>query len=270
MRQDELIRMTNREREVQNELLKAEKALKDSFPDGLDAGQKAELEVLIKRNQALKDQADMLAEIKGPQQEFNFQVAALNALLSQGEISVAEYEAKLKELRDALMGDTANSFEVLGDIIESTFSSAFSELDKGAKGAAVTFRGFATSVLADLSRIAAKQATMAIMSSLTGGLNIGGFAEGGSFKVGGQGGTDSQLVAFNATPGERVTVATPAQQFSQGGSGQQTVQAAAPVINIINILDPNEIASAMASAEGEKVIINVLSRNRETVRQAIS
>jgi len=38
-----------------------------------------------------------------------------------------------------------------------------------------------------------------------------GFAGGGSFGVGGAGGTDSQLVQFKASPGERVTVSTPGQ-----------------------------------------------------------
>lgn len=42
-----------------------------------------------------------------------------------------------------------------------------------------------------------------------------GFATGGSFMVGGAGGTDSQLVQFMATPGERVTVETPKQQAGQ-------------------------------------------------------
>lgn len=45
-----------------------------------------------------------------------------------------------------------------------------------------------------------------------------GFANGGSFEVGGRGGTDSNLVAFRATKGERVTVQTPNQQ-RQGGGG---------------------------------------------------
>lgn len=44
-----------------------------------------------------------------------------------------------------------------------------------------------------------------------------GFASGGSFKVGGSGGTDSQLVAFRASPDETVTVETPAQQRGSGG-----------------------------------------------------
>jgi hypothetical protein len=39
-----------------------------------------------------------------------------------------------------------------------------------------------------------------------------GFAAGGEFDVGGSGGTDSQFVAFRATPGERVSVRTPGQQ----------------------------------------------------------
>lgn len=44
-----------------------------------------------------------------------------------------------------------------------------------------------------------------------------GFAHGGSFMVGGGGGIDSQVVAFRATPGERVSVQTPGQQRNAGG-----------------------------------------------------
>lgn len=52
-------------------------------------------------------------------------------------------------------------------------------------------------------------------SQLTGlghRLGLPGFATGGSFTVGGSGGTDSQLVAFRATPGERVNVGNGAQE----------------------------------------------------------
>ena len=50
-----------------------------------------------------------------------------------------------------------------------------------------------------------------------------GFAKGGSFMVGGDGGTDSGMVKFKATRGEKVTVETPSQQGSGGGSGGVTV-----------------------------------------------
>lgn len=43
------------------------------------------------------------------------------------------------------------------------------------------------------------------------------FASGGSFRVGGSGGTDSQNVSFMASPRERVTIETPQQQQRSGG-----------------------------------------------------
>lgn len=46
-----------------------------------------------------------------------------------------------------------------------------------------------------------------------------GFATGGSFTVGGRGGTDNNLVAFRASRGEQVTVSTPAQQAAMSGAG---------------------------------------------------
>lgn len=48
--------------------------------------------------------------------------------------------------------------------------------------------------------------------------NAFGFANGGSFDVGGSGGTDSQMVSFKATPGEHVQVG------QNGGGGDITIQ----------------------------------------------
>ena len=62
------------------------------------------------------------------------------------------------------------------------------------------------------------------------------FATGGSFMVGGQGGTDSQVVQFVASPNERVTVETPeqAKRKSQGG-----VQPLVRVALTVNTPDAN-------------------------------
>jgi hypothetical protein len=54
-------------------------------------------------------------------------------------------------------------------------------------------------------------------------MKLFGFARGGSFEVGGQGGTDSNLVAFKATRGEEVSIKTRGQQESGGGGGGVTV-----------------------------------------------
>lgn len=68
----------------------------------------------------------------------------------------------------------------------------------------------------------------AVGDFLTGFLgSLFGFANGGSFTVGGGGGTDSQLVAFRATPNERVTITRP----DQSGGSTGVAVSFAPVID---------------------------------------
>lgn len=80
------------------------------------------------------------------------------------------------------------------------------------------------------------------------------FATGGSFLVGGSGGTDSQLVAFKASPDERVTIETPAQQRASGaGAVTINVHGGSPSAIIAAIkqalrTDPGLFSTAMARA----------------------
>ena len=66
--------------------------------------------------------------------------------------------------------------------------------------------------------------TRSSIAGLGRALGLPGFATGGDFTVRGAGGTDSQVVAFRATPGERVSIRTPGQVAS-GGGGDQVVAA---------------------------------------------
>ena len=84
-----------------------------------------------------------------------------------------------------------------------------------------------------------------------------GFQHGGSFKVGGSGGRDSQLVAFKASPREKVSIETPNQQ-SRGGNDNVTYIDARGVdpgqmdklIQIIKDLDESvEIRAVNATAD---------------------
>jgi hypothetical protein len=56
--------------------------------------------------------------------------------------------------------------------------------------------------------------------TILGAMKIPGFKTGGSFKVGGSGGADSQMMQFRATPGEMVDIRRPGQD---GGSGAMAV-----------------------------------------------
>lgn len=98
-----------------------------------------------------------------------------------------------------------------------------------------------------------------------------GFQTGGSFVVGGQGGPDSQMVAFRATPGEKVSVARPEQVRKgdpyEGGGASPTVQ---NNTRIVNVLDPAIVGDYLSTSEGEQVLVNVMRRNADSVRQVLN
>ena len=92
---------------------------------------------------------------------------------------------------------------------------------------------------------------------------------GGSFSVGGSGGPDSQLVAFRATPGERVDVSRPGQNRTGAMQGGEGVQSSQGDVKIINTMDPSMALDAMGTAEGERLIMNVIQRNPNAVRRLL-
>lgn len=75
------------------------------------------------------------------------------------------------------------------------------------------------SAVTDSSRSYAQGVAQVIKNAQKKG-HLPGFANGGSFQVGGIGGTDSQLVQFMASPNERVTIETPRQQREREGGGR--------------------------------------------------
>ena len=131
----------------------------------------------------------------------------------------------------------------------------------------MNFSQLIDSILQDLTRLLVRKALLSLIPGLgpaAGALPITA-ATGTQFTVGGSGGTDSQFVPMQVTPGERVTVETPKQQAASDNAGS-----AGANIKIVNVTDPDEIADAMASREGEQVILNTISRNRTTVRNGLA
>lgn len=108
-------------------------------------------------------------------------------------------------------------------------SASFSDLDSDSQAA---FRARARGQLNQSSfggtpsAAAIEQLATQLFIEATGG-SRGRFANGGQFMVGGSGGTDSQRVTFDASPDERVTIETPAQQRQSRGVVVQnlTIQA---------------------------------------------
>lgn len=95
-------------------------------------------------------------------------------------------------------------------------------------------------------------------TSLLGGLKMPGFASGGSFMVGGNGGTDTTPVAFMATPGERVTVETPGQQRDGGSSG-------GPLHLAIHI-DGEGAVQKIQGREGQRAIVRTVRKMNRVLK----
>lgn len=153
-------------------------------------------------------------ETRTPMEKFKLDLAELNGLFERGHLSVETYNRALFKLQmDASgIGDMMKS---VGSSLESAFVDAIVE---GKKMSEV-----AQDLLKDLARLAAQAAFRALLGNVFGGGggmsmfgNIPKFARGGSFEVGGVGSVDSKLVAFMASPGERVNVTKPGQDSGGG------------------------------------------------------
>jgi tape measure domain-containing protein len=159
---------------------------------------------------------------------------------TQNSFAAGAERGFLKVAQD--LGDAAKNIET---VIKNTFSSAEDAIVKFVTTGKVDIKELVNSVIEDLVRLVTKQLILAPIANMLGGLFGGGgggggflsglggifsslfggglgFATGGGFNVGGGGGVDSQMVAFRATPGERVNVTRPGQEQDSGG-GRQTV-----------------------------------------------
>lgn len=175
--------------------------------------------------------------------------------------------------------------QLVGDL--DKFNEAFVTM---ANGGQVSWSQMADSMIQDLERIALKMlevkavgSLLGLLSSAGGGASSGaladtsiglegwqGYATGGSFIVGGDGGTDTTPVGFRATRGEQVTITPPgAYPYPQAPSAAgyaQMMRQPAPVVQIHNHYDSSVVTAGMSSPEGQTTMINMLKANRSAVR----
>ena len=92
-----LLQQNNRERGVQKELLELEEKLRSSNVT-LNDKTRALLETEVRRLTGLREQADVLDDLRGPQDDIISRQTSLNALYSKGSISLREFTAEMHEL----------------------------------------------------------------------------------------------------------------------------------------------------------------------------
>ena len=252
----------------------------------------------LQQQAGLNLQKQLLEEIQGPQEQFLETQRALNELLDAGTISADEYAIALGKAAVAantvstsasqgLAAGLARINTELRDVsgaVENTVVNAFHAAEDAIVEFATTgefnFSKFVDGILADVTRILAKQAILALIKAIAGdeggggglggvisGLFGGGKASGGfvnpgkTFLVGEEG---PELF----TPPEAGNIVPAGETAAALGGGKQqapVVNVAPAAVTVVNSTDPDEITSAMEGAEGERVIMNVVSRNKEAL-----
>lgn len=174
------------------------------------------------------------------------------------------------------------------------FSSAEDALVSFATTGKISFSGLVSSILADIARLAARGGLQQLFG-LFGGLFGGGLPGGAAFS--GPNTASFGLADLGLIPRAEGGPVDPSQEYIVGekgperfkpnvagtivpngqnsgsSQGNQTHVKVAPAqvhLHVVNVMDPSEVHNAMASAEGDKIIMNSLSRNKRNVKRLTS
>lgn len=201
--------------------------------DEFDSAASSDAERMIKamnkdaesaREALLSDGQRVFEATRTPAEALRIEFERLNTLVKAGAIGFDTYTRAVEQAQNEFSG-----LNQTAENVSQSFGRSLEGMILDGKNWRDSLSGFLQDIARELLRTAA---LTPLMNALKGGItsvfggggeglfsSLPGFANGGSFKVGGAGGTDSQLVAFRATPGERVSVDTQGQ--ARAGGPQQ-------------------------------------------------
>lgn len=248
-------------------------------------------ESLARGNQLLSDRNKLLQELNGPLDELIRQQDAANFLLKEGIISGEQYAQVMQDiaLAAAQAGNSIedgftrgliaveNQINDLASLTETTLVNAFTAAEDAMTQFALTgktdFKGLVDSIRADVARLLSRQVFQALFSLLGAGGGTGQIAGllSGIFGAGSPSGLPAGASAGPISLPSTGNQAAAVSSGPGGGGGFATAGAAAPVnVTVANISDPNEAVSALDSSDGERMILNVISKNKSAVKKSIS
>lgn len=207
-REGELLRLNNDDRAVRATLMQAE----DALGKELNSTQKTSVEALVRQNLELERQADAYENIFGPQEAFAQGQRALDTLMQNGVITTRQFNREMRDLRLTFL-ETQRDFEsgferglirveeqftdfaaLSEEVIVNAFQGAEDALVSFFTTGEVGFSQLVDSILADLTRLAVRQA---ITAPLAEALQLGG-GDGGDGGGGGIGGFFKKLFKAGA------------------------------------------------------------------------
>lgn len=290
----QLLKLNALEREQQKEVFKIEKDIRRELTTVEAESVKAQ----VAENQALAVRSQLLQDIQGPQEQLMLQQQELNKLLAEGSINAEQYGVAMNKLQIATLaagttaaegfkrgflqikGDILNVADAAENVLTNAFSSAEDALVKFVTTGEFSFSNFVDGILADLTRLLAKQALAALINAFAGAAGgggvgsiftslLGGAAQGAARADGGP--VNSGRAFLVGEQGPELFVPKSAGQVMPNESLTNMAAAPPPQVNVqvINVTDPNEVPEAMASQRGDKVFLNSVTRNRNAFRAAL-
>lgn len=253
------------------------------------AGQNAEVDALMKKNNALlqsqfiQSQVGSIIDPMLQDRQFIQGKAAMYAeidrlratdVIKEEEAARAKHAvlAKYDELR---LKGASTMFGELAQL-SSSKNKQLAAIGKAAAVAQATIDGYlavqkALSSAPPPWNMALAAATAAVTGANVANIlstNVGNFASGGQFMVEGQAGVDKNNVNMNLSRGERVTIETPQQQRARDAGGSPS-HVNVPV-TIVNVDSEERIFDHMSTDAGKRVIFNHLRDNPSELKHLIN
>lgn len=291
----ELLGMSNQQRETQIKLYEIQNKL---AKQGIILGEeeRENIQGKLELIQALEMQVSLMEEIRGPQEDFIRQQAALNILYENGKITLWEYistmdELKLQSLEGAedfgagfergllrikdSLADVAGTAETL---LVDAFDEAGAALTNFIRTGEADFSGLVTTILEGLAKMAMQKGFQMLFGGeglgFGGGFDFGGAIAsvfGGAFANGGRPPIGKASLVGERGPElfipDKAGTVVPNNRI--GAAPIQEQEPPKVETKIINVLDPSLIESYLSTTEGERLIINTISNNKTEVNHSL-
>lgn len=237
------------------------------------------------RIERLREQIDVNAEINQQLEDLNVLREREAALIPQIDQTVEALRLRQlegsRELGDgferALLRIKAEAEDLasVGESLVNVFAdTATDAIVKFAQTGTFQFKEFASSILADITRIIARLLVVQALNAA-----IGAFGGGAAVPL--------TTTAVNAGRARGGTVQPGMAPFPVGEDGPEmfvpnrtgtiipnpatTAQPAQPVtVQVVNVQDPNAVPQAIADGSADDAIVNVLSRKKDVLRQILA
>ncbi len=185
-----------------------------------------------------------------------------------------------KQYQSLRLASSAQFFGGLASLASSS-NSTIASIGKAAAIAQATINTYSSAVaaynaMAGIPYVGPVLGAIAAAAAIAAGIaniaqiratNTSGFATGGQFTVGGNGGIDSQLVQFRATPGELVDIKTRGQVDAAANAARDNANDPKAVLvnlNITGVTDVDSFRRSEAQISGELAQAITIAQRRNT------